>query len=274
MPTTRPAILDEGPAALDQLWRALTPEADGPQVRIRAVMIASIDGSTSVDGRSGGLGTPTDKLVYDAMRARADVVMVGSGTALTEGYGAATIADAWADRRSRPAPPVLVLSRSLPEDLVDLGVRARGGILLAATTTTPQARIDAARDAGVTVHVLDDASYSDSLLGLLARLGAGEVAFEGGPNLLGQFLTQGLVHELVLSIAPEIIVGRHGPGLVPGAGSAAHRIPMRVADVFSCPRGGLYTRWVVSDIDEDAIDDGAVNGPAEHGSAEHDGHDS
>ncbi|NLD85935.1 MAG: hypothetical protein GX636_08505 [Actinomycetales bacterium] len=244
MPTTRPAILDEDPAGRDQLWQALTPESDGPQVRVRAVMIASIDGSTTVDGRSGGLGTPTDKLVYDAMRARADVVMVGSGTALAEGYGDATISADWADRRSRPAPPVLVLTRTLPTELVDLGARARGGIQIAATTSTPPSRIDAARDAGVTVHVLDDASYSNSLLGLLAGLGAGEVAFEGGPNLLGRFLTEGLVHELILSIAPEIIVGGHGPGLVPGDGSGAHRIPMRVANVFSCPRGGLYTRWV------------------------------
>lgn len=243
MPTTRPAILGEDPAALDVLWQALAPEPDGPAVRIRAVMIASVDGSTTIDGRSAGLGTPADRLVYDAMRARADVVLVGSGTALAEGYGAAQVATAWADRRTLPAPPVLVLTRSLPDELIELCVKAGGGIQIAAGTTTSQERLDVADEAGVTVHVMTDGPYAESLRALLADLGAGEVAFEGGPSLLGDFLTLGLVDELVLSIAPEIIVGAHGPGLVPGP--ETHRIPMRVATAFSCPQGGLYTRWVV-----------------------------
>lgn len=248
MQTTRPVVLDHDPAALDVLWHALDPEPGGPALRIRAVMIASVDGTTTVHGRSGALGTPTDRLVYDAMRARADIILVGSGTALDEGYGPARIADAWTSRRDHPAPPVIILSRSLPDRLIEHCVQAGGGVHIAADAATPQDRIAAARDAGVTVHIMDDGPYAAALRGLLTDLGAREVTFEGGPHLLGEFLTKGLVDELVLSVAPEIIVGGQSPGLVPGL--TEHRVPMRVAAAFSCPRGGLYARWVVDSAKE------------------------
>lgn len=246
MHTLRPAVLDHDPEALDALWRALDPEPVGPSVRIRGVMIASVDGTTTVDGRSGALGTPTDRLVYDAMRARADVVLVGSGTALGEGYGPAGVAQAWATRRNRPAPPVVVLTRSLPDALIAHCADAGPGMRIAAAVSTPPERIDAARDAGVAVHVMGGGPYAAALRALLAELGAGEVAFEGGPQLLGEFLTEGLVDELVLSVAPEIVVGGRSPGLAPG--QVEKRIPMHVATVFSCPQGGLYTRWVVGKV--------------------------
>lgn len=245
MQTTRPAVLDHDPAALDELWRALEPEAAGQAVRIRGVMIASVDGTTTVDGRSGALGTPTDRLAYDAMRARADVILVGSGTALAEGYGPARVSPVWSGRRDRPAPPVLILTRSLPDRLINHCRDAGPGLEIAASPTTPAERIDAARDAGVRVHVMADGPYGASLRALLAGLGAGEVSFEGGPELLGRFLTDGLVDELVLSIAPEVIVGGRSPGLAPGPTEL--RVPLRVATAFSCPQGGLYTRWVVGE---------------------------
>jgi len=243
--TTEPVVLDHDPAALDVLWRALEPESPESTVSIRAVMLASIDGTTTVDGRSGGLGTPTDRLVYDAMRARADVILVGSGTALAEGYGPARTSEVWSGRRDRPAPPVIVLTRSLPDRLIEHCAKAGAGVQIAAAAHTPPERIEAARAAGVTVHVMRGGDYAESVRALLTDLGVTAVTFEGGPRLLGDFLTARLVDELVLSVAPEIIVGGRGPGLVIGA--EEKRIPMRVAAAFSCPRGGLYTRWVVGD---------------------------
>ena len=122
MHQTRLTVLDNDTAALDILWNSLAPEPGSQSPSIRAVMLSSVDGTTTVDGHSGGLGTPTDGLVYHAMRARADFVVVGSGTALTEGYGAARVLDAWANRRSGPPPVVLILTRSLPDALIDLCV--------------------------------------------------------------------------------------------------------------------------------------------------------
>ena len=53
---------------------------------LRMDFVASLDGAIAVDGRSAGLGSPGDKRVFRVLRALADVVLVGAGTAGTEGY--------------------------------------------------------------------------------------------------------------------------------------------------------------------------------------------
>jgi riboflavin biosynthesis pyrimidine reductase len=58
---------------------------DGPWVLVN--MIATVDGATSVEGRSGGLGGPADKVVFGAIRAVADAILVGAGTVRAEQYG-------------------------------------------------------------------------------------------------------------------------------------------------------------------------------------------
>lgn len=244
MLTTRPDVLGADPASLAALWAALEPEEGSPTPCIRAVMISSVDGTATVDGRSGGLGTPTDTLVYDAMRARADLVLVGSGTALAEGYGPARTASVWADRRPGPPPPVLVFTRTLGDDLVRHCAETGDGVQILAAHDIPRSRLKVARERGVTVHVLDPGPLRASVRSLAMHFGASEVAVEGGPLLLGTLLDAGAVDELVLSVAPELVIGGDPTRLVAGGGPA--RIPMRVAAAFSCPRGGLYTRWVVT----------------------------
>lgn len=245
MHQTRLTVLDDDPAALDRLWDALAPEPGRRAPRIRAVMISSIDGTISVGGRSGGLGTPTDGLVYHAMRARADLVVVGSGTALAEGYGAAHVIDAWAGRRSGPPPLVLILTRTLPDALIALCADAGDGVRVAAAQDISPARVDAARRRGVTVHVLEAGPTCTAVRTLATELGATEVSLEGGPKVLGEFLAQGEVDELILSVAPEVIIGGDEARLASGSGPL--RVPMRVAAAFTCPRGGLYTRWVIKE---------------------------
>jgi len=242
--TTRLSVLDDDPAALDALWGSLEPEAGSRAPRIRAVMIASVDGRTTVDGRSAGLGTPTDQLVYHAMRARADHVLVGSGTVLSEGYGPAGIAEVWANRRPAPPPVILVLTRSLSDPLIDHCARVGSAMAVVARSDTPADRVALARRRGVTVHELSPGPLGDGVRGLLLGLGAEEVAFEGGPRVLGALLADGAVDELVLSYSPQLILG--GETTPIAAGADLTRVPMRAVTAFTCPRGGLYTRWQIT----------------------------
>lgn len=245
MRSTRPHVVSDDPAALDQIWAALDPDPSTPRPAIRAVMISSIDGTTTADGRSGGLGTPTDHLVFHAMRARADLIVVGSGTALTEGYGPAQITGAWRDRRGTPAPPVLLLSRSLSDRVVDHCAQAGPGLGIVAAHDAATDRIRAARDRGVPVHVLDPGPFGEALRTLTRRLGAAEVDLEGGPEVLGAALASGGLDELVLTLSPQVVIGGDATRLVTHPGGPATRVPMRVVDSFSAADGGLYTRWVV-----------------------------
>lgn len=245
--STRPPAIGDDPASLDAIWAALRPESPTAAPVIRAVMIASVDGTTTVDGRSGGLGTPTDRLVYDAMRARADLVLVGSGTAVAEDYGPAEVSPVWADRRTGPAPIILVLTRSLPDELIDLCADTDDRMQIAAAHETDPRLVGVARARGVTVHVLDPGPTGAAVRALASRLHAAEVDFEGGPRLLGELLAEGAVDDLVLSVAPEAIVGGDDSTLTPGHEHGYTRVPMRVVSAFSCPLGGLYTRWVVGE---------------------------
>ena len=245
MRSKHPPVLDQTNAALDALWHALDPDPSSPAPRIRAVMISTIDGTATVDGRSGGLGTPADELVFQAMRARADVILVGSRTALTEGYGAAAISPVWGDRREGSPPTVLLLTRSLSDEVIDHCAAVGPGMGVVAAHGVDADRVRAARDRGVAVHVLDPGPPGAAVRTLMRSLGAGEVDLEGGPEVLGGLLATGGVDELILTLSPTVALGGDATRLVSSGVAGTERVRVRVADAFTAPDGGLYTRWVV-----------------------------
>ena len=53
---------------------------------LRVDFVASLDGAIAVEGKSAGLGSPGDERVFRVLRALADAVLVGHGTAAAEGY--------------------------------------------------------------------------------------------------------------------------------------------------------------------------------------------
>jgi riboflavin biosynthesis pyrimidine reductase len=87
---------------------------------LRANMVSSLDGSAVRDGRSEGLSSAADKEVFGVLRGLADVVLVGAGTARTEGYRALRPKEAYAGVRAslgqRPAPVLALVSGRLDLD--------------------------------------------------------------------------------------------------------------------------------------------------------------
>ena len=182
----------------------------GPGRWLRVNFVASLDGAITVAGRSEGLGSPGDKRIFDLLRALADVVLVGHGTASAEGYGPMS-ADSRVGRLrtslGRPATaPIAVVSRRAslgPDDRL-----AVPGTLLVTCEAADAARRSALADAGVTVLVCgDDDVDLPAALDALAGLGHEQVLSEGGPQLLGAALAAGVVDELDLSIAPALVGG-------------------------------------------------------------------
>lgn len=198
---------------------------------LRVNFVASLDGAITVDGRSAGLGSPGDKRIFDLLRALADVVLVGHGTAATEGYGPMTAGSAVgrlrvALGRTATAPTAVVSRRAS----LDPGSRlARGGdsrtILVTCEAADP-ARRAALADAGVTVLVCgEDDVDLPAALDALAGLGHEQVLCEGGPQLTSAALSAGVVDELDLSIAPALVGG--GPWLLGAALPQAVRLELR-----------------------------------------------
>src|SRR5260221_11666292 len=81
---------------------------------VKANMIASVDGAIMVDGRSGGLSGPADRLVVSVLRSLADVIVVGAGTARAERYRQGQPRERWQPVWTRPpaSTPLSGLARS------------------------------------------------------------------------------------------------------------------------------------------------------------------
>src|SRR5574337_1549420 len=77
---------------------------DRQRAWLRANFISSIDGAATVGGRSGGLAGPGDRVVFNVLRALADVILVGAGTVRTENYAGARLGVAERRRRHDRGP--------------------------------------------------------------------------------------------------------------------------------------------------------------------------
>lgn len=212
-------------ADLAQLYRY--PAAPGPY--LRANMVASADGAASLGGRSGGLSGRADKLVFNLLRGLADVILVGAGTARTEGYGPARPQQAaahWPQLRAGrpPAPPIAVVTRRLELDLsapllTEAAPESR--TIVITTGAAPAGRRSAAAAAGADVVVAGEDAVDPRLaIEALVRRGYRRILTEGGPRLLGELTGAGLLDELCLTVSP-LLAGGTGGRIVDAAGAAA-----------------------------------------------------
>ena len=184
-----------------------------PGRSLRVNFVASLDGAVTVGGVSEGLGSPGDQRIFRLLRALADVVLVGHGTAAGEGYGPVTATSSVGRLRAElgrpPTVPIAVVSRQASLDAASrLAVGAGDPTVLITCGAADAARRDALTAAGVRVLVCgDDDVDLPAALDALAGLGYEEVLCEGGPQLLRAALAAGVVDELDLSIAPALVGG-------------------------------------------------------------------
>jgi riboflavin biosynthesis pyrimidine reductase len=171
--------------------------------------ISSADGGTAIQGKSSALGDEDDKALFQALRAIADVILVGSGTVEAEDYRPVTLDE---DRRRRrveaglsEVPILAIVSGRLgfdPEARVFSDSEHKPMVI---TGPDAQPAKLALLGDSADVVILEEVSPR----AILDRLGASRVILcEGGPTLVGQFVADHLVDELNLTIAPTMIAGR------------------------------------------------------------------
>lgn len=222
-------------------------DGDGPPAWVRANFVSSVDGAIAIDGRSGGLGSPGDKTVFHLLRSLCDVVLVGAGTARTEGYGGAVISAedrrARAERGQGEIPPIAVVTGSGRIDPAGpLFTRAERPPVVLTTEQAPQANIDALADAGAEIIVAGtDSVGAAAAVTALAERGWGRILCEGGPHLFGSLIDADRVDELCATTSPHLVAGS-GPRMAASPSGAAHR--MRRAGLLGDGEGFLYGRWV------------------------------
>lgn len=184
-----------------------------PGRSLRMDFVASLDGAVSVDGRSAGLGSPGDKRVFRVLRALADVVLVGAGTATTEGYRPVAPDSPVGRLRTslgRPATlPIAVVSRRASLDPAS-ALAGEATTLVVTCAAADADRRAALAAAGATVLVCgDDDVDLPAAVAALAGRGLEQITCEGGPQLLRAALTAGVVDELDLTVAPTLVGAAH-----------------------------------------------------------------
>ena len=186
-------------------------------------MVASVDGATTVDGRSGPLGGETDRRLRGGLRGLADVVLVGAGTVRAEGYGpprtpVAEVGERRADRGQAVRPRLAVVSGRADLDPSASLFADRDPDdpppLVYTSTDVPSDRLVGLSGVAEVVAT-DGAPEVSAVIANLHDRGVGIVLCEGGPRLVAQLSSAGLVDELCLSVSP-LIVG-NGSGLLAGA---------------------------------------------------------
>ena len=194
------------------------PHPDRPWVMLN--MVTSADGATSADAVSGGLSGPGDRRVFSAIRAVADVILVGAETVRREGYGPPRsnpeMAAARTGRNQAPRPRLAIVSRSLSFDFAAPLFHDRPSPMLFTVENPPPDRL-AEAEAAAEVHRLgSDRVDLAEAMSRIGHSGASVVLAEGGPSLNGQLLDAGLLDELCWTISPTL-AGGDTPRLMQGA---------------------------------------------------------
>jgi len=213
---------------------------------VRCNMISSYDGAVALDGRSGTLGGPADRRVFQTLRSWADVILVGAGTVRAEGYGPARLNDSLQvlrrERGQRPLPQIAIVTRSGNLDWGSPLFTDEQSFPLIVTTrrfetkeVPPHAHVD---DVIQTGH---DRVDLQAAFRQLRRMGRGWILLEGGPALNRDVLDAGLLDELCLTLSP-CLAGGSGPRLF-GAMTIEPPVDLRVVHVLE-EDGYLFYRLV------------------------------
>jgi riboflavin biosynthesis pyrimidine reductase len=211
------------------------PDVDRPWLRTN--FVTTLDGAAhDVSGVTSSLGGDTDTELFRYLRTIADVILVGAGTTRIENYGPTS----GGTSRLPGTVPIAIASRRLdiPERL------QTPGVVVVTTTDAPAERVDGLTAAGVEVIAHGDVTVDwPAVFATFAARGWFKINCEGGPSLHGELISNGLVDDLCLTIAPVLAAGdatRIAHSRLPVAENMhlAHVVP--IGDV-------LFTRWTKDD---------------------------
>jgi riboflavin-specific deaminase-like protein len=215
---------------------------------LRANMVASADGAGSLGGVTATLSSEADRRVFMLLRTLADVILVGAGTVRAEDYGPARPSTRWTGLRDGrpPTPPIAVVSARLDLDPASRVFTEAPPDARTIVITTAQAPRDvrAGLERHADVITAGEAAVDvKAAVRALADRGYQRMLTEGGPHLLGQLATAGLLDELCLTIAP-LLAGPGAGRILSGGPSPAGAQAMTLAHVVE--DGGFllcrYTR--------------------------------
>lgn len=210
-----------GTVTVEQVYGGARPVTGSGRPWIGLCMVASIDGSTALEGVSAGLSSDVDRDVLLTLRRAADLIIVGAGTVRAEDYGIP----------KKRGQRIGVVSKTGDLD-PNLALFTSGAGFLILPEDAPDSPIESVR-AGR--GALDIATAITRLPGDPRFVQA-----EGGPTLNAALAAADLVDEINLTTSPQII-GAAGSRVTAGAPALSQRFDL----VDLCEDDGfLFSRYV------------------------------
>jgi riboflavin-specific deaminase-like protein len=233
---------DRGTTSPDEVISGLDLAANAPGDRPYLVlnMVSTLDGKATIEWRTRGLSSDTDRECFQQLRTQTDAVMVGAGTARVERYGRMVKRDDLREKRRQegrdPDALAVVVSASLdlPADLPLLQEPEQRVVI----ATGADARL---QGTSAPIEYLQTGDDLPLLMARLREMGVGSVLCEGGPTLNSHLLAAGVVDELFLTLSPKLAGGAAALTIVAGR-ELLEPADMELAWALQGD-GDLFTRW-------------------------------
>lgn len=209
--------------ALDDLLALYTQPRPSHPLQVEVCMVASIDGSISIDGRSGALGTAADHQVLATLRRAAGLVLVGAGTIRAESYGAVP-----------EGITMAVVTRSGQLDPTSPVFRDGRAWAVAPESATLPDGIPALRCGEDTVDLADAVARLHTIAPQARFIHA-----EGGAIVNGALIAADLVDVINLSVSSHAVAGT-GPRVATHPEEVMHGFVPEHAVVHDAM---VFTRW-------------------------------
>ena len=178
---------------------------------------ATLDGKTATrNGDSKWISGEASRRLVHRLRNQVDGVLVGIGTVLRD--------DPLLTARVRGGkdPYRIVLDSRLktPEVAKVIGTSPSKAII-AATALAPKDKIERFEKRGVRIFIFDSKEGMVDLKSCVSRLGEigiMSLLVEGGSQVNGSFLDEGLIDKLLLFLSPKLMGDHQAPGIFSGRG--------------------------------------------------------
>lgn len=200
---------------------------------VLANMVAGIDGSVAIDGRTKEMSSDADRALFHHLRTLADVILVGAGTVRDENYGPHRPKDG-----SEPNPIAIVTNRVDLDLASPFFTEAVARPIIITSERAPGDAVERARDvADVRIVGIERVDIGRAIDGL-----GGVILCEGGPTLLAEIMRADRLDELCLTLAP---IAGGDPGRIVGDSLSGHIVRFTLGSLVEGD-GDVFLRYLRS----------------------------
>jgi riboflavin-specific deaminase-like protein len=180
---------------------------DLPRPYVVMNMVSSVDGSAVIGGKAAQLGSDIDRQAMRTLRSKADGVMIGANSLRAEKLSLGL------DEFSTGSQPTAVIVTKTGDVPLETNLIANKDqeVLVVTAQDTPDRRINRLREHASVHRVSASPSggvdLEETLEALRAERGVELLLVEGGPSLNHSLISEGLVNEIFLTLAPKLVGG-------------------------------------------------------------------